>query len=254
MNVGPRAMSHARRMEISRELADRVQARYGDRILAIGLYGSVARGTDGPYSDIEMRCVLRTAGEQFSFEWSTGPWKAEVDFSSEDVILREAATVDEDWPLTHGAFLTVLPLFDPECFFEHLRDVVTGQPEEKFRAAIEETLVGEIYELVGKLRNARAAGNDVYVPELAVSIARDGAYVLGLAHRYTYSTGSQVFAEALALPGRPAGFDALCRLVMSGNLVDPEGVAAAVEAFWFGLAAWADLHGFQMIETRRIPF
>jgi kanamycin nucleotidyltransferase len=254
MDVGPRAMNHAERMEISRELADHAQARYGDRILAIGLYGSVARGTDGPFSDIEMLCVLRTTGEQFSFEWSTGPWKAEVDFSSEDVVLREAAAVDGTWPLTHGAFLSILPLFDPERFFERLLDVVAGQPEEKFRAAIEETLVGELYEFVGKLRNARAAGNTAYIPELAVSMARYGAYVLGLAHRYTYSTGSRALAEALTLPDRPAGFDALCCLVMSGNLADAEAVAAACEAFWLGLTAWADLHGFRMTETRRIPF
>ena len=254
MDVGPRAMSHAQRMDLSREIADRARARYGDRIVAIGIYGSVARGMDGPFSDIEMLCVLRTVGEEFSIEWATGPWKAEVDFSSEDVVLREAATIEGTWPLTHGAFLTVLPLFDPERFFERLRDVVTGQPVEKFHAAIEETLVGELYEFVGKLRNARAEGNTAYIPELAVSMARYGAYVLGLAHRHTYSTGSQVLAEALMLPERPDGLDTLCRLVMSGSLADPEAVAAAVEACWSGLVAWADLHGFRMTETRRIPF
>lgn len=254
MDVGPRAMSHAQRVEISREIADRVHARYGNQVMAIGLYGSVARGADGPFSDIEMRCVLRTVGEEFGFEWSTGPWKAEVNVCSEDVILREAATVEGTWPLTHGAFLTILPLFDPECFFERLRDVITGQPEEKFRVAIEETLVGEIYELVGKLRNARVAGSMACIPELAVSLARHGAYVIGLAHRYTYSTGSRVFAEALTQPDRPSGFDALCHLVMSGNLADPETVAAACEACWSGLVTWAERHRFQMIATKRIPF
>jgi kanamycin nucleotidyltransferase len=81
-----------------------------------GVYGSLARGADGPYSDIEMMCLLRTAGVERTVEWSHGPWKAEVNFLGYDVALRQAAEVDGDWPLAHGAYLNVLPLHDPERF------------------------------------------------------------------------------------------------------------------------------------------
>lgn len=40
-----------------------------------------------------------------------------------DVLLRKAARVDGRWPLTHGAYMTVLPLYDPDGFFEKLQQV-----------------------------------------------------------------------------------------------------------------------------------
>jgi kanamycin nucleotidyltransferase len=59
MNFGPQPMTHKARLALAYEIANQIHAHYGDTVLAIGLYGSLARGTDGPYSDIEMWCVLR---------------------------------------------------------------------------------------------------------------------------------------------------------------------------------------------------
>jgi predicted nucleotidyltransferase len=96
-------MDHEQRMALTREISERLLAVHKDRVLAIGVYGSLAQGTDAPYSDIEMLCVLRTTGEERVYEWMPGPWKAEVNIYSRDRILEEAATVDERWPLTHDA-------------------------------------------------------------------------------------------------------------------------------------------------------
>ncbi len=82
MPVGPRPMDHERRMALVEEIADRILAVHQERVRAIGVYGSLACGTDGPYSDIEMLCVLRTEGEEFVYEWTPGPWKAEVDIEA----------------------------------------------------------------------------------------------------------------------------------------------------------------------------
>ena len=50
MPGGPKPMARARRLELSFEIAAQVQRHYRDRVLAVGVYGSVARGTDEPYS------------------------------------------------------------------------------------------------------------------------------------------------------------------------------------------------------------
>ena len=61
---GPQPYSHAERMTRAKEIAAQFRAKFD--VLAIGLYGSLARGTDGPYSDIEMHCVLWGSG---AFPW-----------------------------------------------------------------------------------------------------------------------------------------------------------------------------------------
>jgi kanamycin nucleotidyltransferase len=91
MNVnGPAEISRSERLQICREIAERLQTVYVDKLLAIGIYGSVSKGTDGPFSDIEMLCVLDEPDEavEFSHEWSSGLWKAEVNVCSADVLLK----------------------------------------------------------------------------------------------------------------------------------------------------------------------
>jgi kanamycin nucleotidyltransferase len=241
-------------MALAQEIAAHAMKMYQDKLLAVGLYGSLARATDGPYSDIEILCVLRSQGEDDSYEWSYGPWKAEVNFISEDVVLADAANVDERWSLTHGAFCHILPIYDPEDFFGKLPDLVLSQPEEKFTNIIKATIVGELYEWIGKLRNARHRGHTAYLPSLALDMARYGAFIIGLANRYHYSTGSRLLEESLTLPDRPPGYDALCRLAMTGNLHEPEQMAAACETFWRGIETWAAARSLQIDEPSKIPF
>lgn len=244
-------MTREERRRLAHELADRALAAYGEQVKAIGCYGSMGRGTDGPYSDIEMFVVLRTQGDEFSHEWVAGPWKAEVDFYSEGVLLAKAAEVEGRWPLTHGSFFHVLSLYDPEGFFAQLREAAASPADEAFRRAIEGVLTGELYEFAGKWLNARAAGHRAYLAALAVETARYGAFLIGLHNRTTYSTGAKVLEESLALPDRPAGYDELARLVMTGDLTDPYG---ALERFWDGVQAWAAAHGYTIVSAERIPF
>jgi len=238
-------MERSRRLELAREIAAQVQRHYGDDVLAVGVYGSVARGTDGPYSDIEIHCVLRGTGLDVCHEWSAGPWKAEVDVYSEDVILEWASEVDVDWSLTHGACTNVLPLYDPTDFFSRLREAALSQPDHVFQRVILDVIVGELYERIGKIRNARAEENDACMSYLAVDLAKCGACLLGLDNRHLYTVSTRLFEESLALPGRPDGYDSLCRMVMSGDLADAARVADAANDFWSGVERWAQERGIQ---------
>ena len=215
---GPVKISRIERIQICHEIASRLHEVYGEKILAIGVYGSVARGTDGPFSDIEMFCVLRESNESvdFSYEWSAGPWKAEVDVCTADILLKTASTVEGRWPLTHGPFFSQLSLYDPEGFFQKLKEAAESPTKEDFRRAINEVLVGEMYEFIGKLRNVSLNGPHTYLPYLAMEFAQYGAMLIGLHNQKPYSTGSMVLPEALQLPNQPDGFDNVARMVMSG--------------------------------------
>jgi kanamycin nucleotidyltransferase len=67
---GPGMMSREERWRIANEIAGRAMEHCGSRLKAVGVYGSLALGTDGPFSDIEMFCVLRSSGESRTYEWS----------------------------------------------------------------------------------------------------------------------------------------------------------------------------------------
>ena len=256
MNMnGPVEISRQERLATCYEIADRLQEVYGEQIIAIGVYGSVSRGTDGPYSDIEMFCVLKDADDEvdFSYEWSSGPWKAEVNVRSASVVLNDAATVEGDWPLTHGPFFSPLSLYDPDGFFSKLKEAAHSPSSVDFSNSINEVLVGEMYEFIGKLRNANRTGTQSYLPYLAMQFAKYGAMLIGLHNRKLYSTGARVLPESLELPERPDGYDAVANMVMSGQLSEPDRIIDACEQFWNGLVSWTAEYGYK-IHSERIPF
>jgi kanamycin nucleotidyltransferase len=201
-----------------------------------------------------MLCVLDSVGEDYTYEWVYGSWKAEVNFYSQEVLLAQATGVRGDWPLTHGSYQQILVLYDPGDFFVKLRDAMLALPPERFMETIREVIVGELYEWIGKLRNARYMGHTTYLPELALNMAKYGAFIIGLFNRHTYSTGPRLLEESLALPYRPAGYDALCHLAMRGDLSYPDRMAELCEAFWAGVEQWAIEQGIVIEESSKIPF
>lgn len=252
MNSGPQPISAEQRRQNAQAIAQTLQAHYGERLLALGIYGSLGRGKDGPYSDIEMHCIVQGEEIEQCLEWSTGPWKAEVDVYSPEVILGLAAEVEGDWAFTHGAYARVLPVFDLGGFFPRLKETALSQPEDLFRWRMKEVMVGDLYELVGKARNAWAAQTLGCLPEYALHLARGTTGLMGLAQRYLFGSSITLFEEALRLPEPPGGFEALCRRVMSGRLSSPRLIVREVNALWEGLERWAQKRGIELHESLEV--
>ena len=246
MTAGPTAIPHSERLARAEQIAARFQSYYAENLVAVGIYGSLGRSADGPYSDIEMHVIVNGEEIQRTFEWATGPWKAEVDVYSPDVFLARAGELDTLWPITQGAFSRVLPLHDPRRLFHRAAHVVFDHTMEEYNNLIREVLIGDLYEVVGKARNALARGKTADLAAEAVLAARYAACAVGLANRCLYSTGPEVFPESLTLPGRPAGYDELLDLVIRGDLSDPQKVVNGMDALWEGEEAWTAACGIKL--------
>jgi kanamycin nucleotidyltransferase len=254
LSWGPQPLSHTQRLTIAHEIAERVKVCFHPEVIAIGLYGSLAREEDGPYSDIELFGMLRIDQYEQRYEWCTAKWKAEVDLYGKQTLRERAAHVDGRWPLTHSAFQTVLPLDDPEHLFAEIRTIAQASPEPQFREAIENLLVDDVFECIGKICNARALGIPTALPILVLKLVQAVAMVVGLANRQCYTTGTSVIPEAMALPDLPNGFRELGQIILTGDLRDGQQLGIACERLWQGLNIWAKDHGYQFISQERIPF
>ena len=73
MKSGPQPISPEQRRRTLQTIEQALQSHYQDQLIALGVYGSLARGTDGPFSDIEMHCVIQGEEIEYAYEWSTGP-------------------------------------------------------------------------------------------------------------------------------------------------------------------------------------
>jgi kanamycin nucleotidyltransferase len=243
---GPQPFSQAERRKHLQKITDQLRRHFGEDLLALGVYGSTGRGTDGPFSDIEIHTVLRGKDIDYSYEWSTGPWKAEVDIYSQDVFLHKAGEMDEFWPITHAAYAQIAALHDPEIIFPRAAEAVYDHSEVEVERVIREVIVGDFYEIVGKARNALALGRDTSLAAEAVDSARYAACLMGLAHKRLFTSAQTIFSEVLQLPGRPAGFDDFLGLVMRGELNDNRRIASSLDILWSGLEAWSSTRGLRL--------
>lgn len=245
---GPMTQTREARAQVLARIVADLQRTYGDAIIVIALYGSMARNEDLPFSDVELFCVVRDEEVDHSHEWVYGAGKAEVNILSDDAAQRDAALLDSDWAQWKGQFLHARCLFGDAAYLDELRNLVFAPPAAEFHQLLEEMIVGELYEWMGKLRNAQQVGNDAAIPPLAVHFVEHLAQILAIAHRHCYTTGSRTLADSLTLARRPAGYDELCGVVMRGALSDSAHVAAQIEACWHGVAAWAKEEGLAFLE------
>ncbi|MED2693767.1 ANT(4')-I family aminoglycoside nucleotidyltransferase [Bacillus toyonensis] len=244
--IGPRKMTREERMKIAHTIANQVLVKYGSNVKAIGIYGSLARKTDGPFSDIEIKCILNSLEEGYSYEWTSGDWKAEVNIDCVKDIIEEATTVEENWPLTHGQFFNISPIYDPDEFFQELRQKAGSVENRFFKEAICKTLVEEMYEYMGKLRNIEFQGPKTFLPTLAMEISTTGAMILGLHNKRCFTTSAQVLPEAMSFTDKPDGFDVLCKMVMSGDLSDSKQIINSCEKYWENLLNWSANHDYMI--------
>jgi kanamycin nucleotidyltransferase len=233
---GPLPQSSAARRARLDEFLVRLNNQYGPRLLLAALYGSMARGEDGPHSDIELFCVLEEPGLDESLEWIYGPGKAEINLLGPDVARREASRVEENWSLSSGQFTGAQLLYGDAGLLEELRQRALSVSHESRQAAVASIVVGELYEWIGKLRNA--AGTDLPLAPLACDFTVVLAQAVGLANGRRYSSSMRQLSEVLTFPDLPDGFSELCQLVAAGDLRDPARVSQAIENAWSGLEPW----------------
>jgi kanamycin nucleotidyltransferase len=132
-----------------------------------------------------------------------------------------------------------LAFIRPQAFFPRLKETVYSHPEETFRFRMKEVIIGDIYELVGKVRNAWAANAFSPLPGYTTYLAHLAAGLVGLSHRYLFHGSATLYEEALSLPHAPVGFKNLCQLVMSGRLTNKTEIFASVNTLWDGIELWA---------------
>lgn len=249
MPIGPNPFSHDQKMAIANEIADQLTHHFGDRLVGLALYGSLASGLDGPYSDVEMFCVIDAAHYDQTLEWCTGAWKAEVNVISVKNLLRDAAFVNEKWPVIHTCFINTLPLFDPTNLFLHVRKTALAQPDIKFRNAVKNLIVEEIFEKIGKIRNAHTSSSLYALPSLVTALAYDAACLAGLANRHAFIQKSRMLLEVQTLPNIPQGLVPLCEAVILGDLSQPSHLVETCEAFWCGLIEWSQKQGYKLTSS-----
>src|SRR5919204_5810798 len=129
-------MRHEERIEIADEIAAEILREYGEAIVAVAIYGSVAKNEDGEYSDLEMWV---TTHEDFSRRELLYVYRGipvEVSYSPVERFLEAAGRVGPNWAIEADAYNSYIVLYDRENFVERLKAAASDLPEAGVAGAI----------------------------------------------------------------------------------------------------------------------
>ena len=133
--AGPEPQDHSARLQWLEQFLERMNDSYPGKLLLAALYGSLARGEDGLYSDIELFCVIDQPGLDEDLEWVYGAGKAEINLMGPDVTRHAAAEVDEYWALSAGQFGAARLLLGDAALLEELRNLALHPSPRMFRTS-----------------------------------------------------------------------------------------------------------------------
>jgi kanamycin nucleotidyltransferase len=233
---GPRPSPRTAREALVRSVVTRLVRAEGSALACVALYGSMARGEDGPHSDVELLASIEGRDDHRVDEWLAPAAKVKVHRYGAARLRSLAETVGPEWSLERGKWLQLVTLAGDAAVVDDLRARSAAPPAHELDRAARALLVGELHELVGKSRNASIAGAGATLPAVALRLAEQVTLWLGILRRAAYTSRHLMLAEALAHPETPAGIATLLRRALRGDLRATPGLAVDIERAWDDIA------------------
>src|SRR2546425_8252287 len=186
-------MATSRRFELAKLIGAQLRLREGRNLVAVGLYGSVARGEDRAHSDVDLLVVVRKKRLTIRHLVRTGilvtvlqqtPAEARAEVMGSRADLNGAL----------GGWQSMRPLYDPSGLLGRLKKKAKHPSREQFRRAARSAFL-ETYEDLGKLRNAVDSNDGDETREMAIWYTGGAMGILLDLNGRVLRTGRRAFIE-----------------------------------------------------------
>lgn len=200
-------------------------------MLAGAVYGSVAHRAATEHSDVEIGVVTdETVEERDEWFFDEGVM-VECAVVQAERLLASARSVPWNWGIKADAYRHQEAIWDPDSFFERLREAADSIHDEDFAPALEHTW-WILYEEREKLRYAIAQEDVPRAVYLGWEFAYGAAMRIALRERKPYESGRTLWSDAAS---RGCGMEKLSEALTRGAL--PE-ISRCVDDVWRTIGSW----------------
>lgn len=237
-------MNVNKRIQAANEIAERILGEYGEQILGIAAYGSLAKGEDTQFSDLEL--WIATSGDMPSRE-VLGIYKGisvELYYGPADEFIEDARQVSPYWPVRADMRRSYLVLYERDDFFERVRKAASELKDEDFIAAAKLLLL-RTRELEGKLRSARSRDDAYGVLAVARQMVFNFALLIGLVNRSYYPSQRGMYQLSKEMPLKPTRYPELLDAAGGFTTTEPREVYTAAIELWSDFQRFVTQLGIQ---------
>jgi kanamycin nucleotidyltransferase len=180
--------------------------RQPSRALVGGLYGSLARGTDTAWSDVDL-LVLTSGGEDETHHQIRHGVPVSLRMVPVGGYMRTLRSPSLEWPRDAGILDALQVLRGDRTIVEGLLREARAVPRERFHAALKDHLPALMFESLGRLRScaARGAVHDLRLSTIEVVLEAVTALCL-LNGTWVLHGGFESVRDADRFPKVPPGF------------------------------------------------
>lgn len=176
--------------QLAQSITERLLKIHKNKILAVGIFGSVANNTHGPYSDIDLIVVIRSKTDDRFFilvdsNNNSGKKlllgrdiKLSLFFKTKQEILNQLSSIDNlSWLIKVAMVLNTLPIHDPKDIFSNFQKIYEGSKSNSSCIKQFNRLAGRwlsvAYEFLGKINKPNLSRDEgfIYAERFAFAIA-----------------------------------------------------------------------------------
>lgn len=224
-------MEHSERLEVAKEIADKIKKKYGKNIVSIGLCGSTIRNEDKKYSDFELIAITKNKSGLHEFLYKDV--SVTIVYRTLKDTLKIIQDVSESWQAELGNIMEQKILVGDPKISERFRKLIEKIPDKRF-IKTGSKLIPSLFEYVGKIKNA-AADNDIgqlnYARYDFIFIALNIVALFN--KRYFKKGGFKILDDVKTFPKSPEKFIPLITEIWTSN--DIKVVENSVLTLWSNL-------------------
>ena len=241
----PQRFTREERLLFAKEFSEKIKSKFKEKLLTVGIYGSVAREKDQPYSDLEMLVVLKGLHPEKTMEGIYKGLKYEINFCTKNEIKKNIRTIDIDWPVNVGQYLKILPLFDPQKVFDDFAKEYEKVVKKSFKPYTAEVFTCDLYDLFCKFFNAKEGKEYQSMRFITFVLCDKVSKFIGLINKRYYHSLAEHPQDAIKMPINFPSFIELTKKVLSGKTEDAEELSTLIEKLYQEIIQYFEEEGIQ---------
>ena len=201
-------MAASLRLALAKSLAAELRLREGRNLVAVGVFGSVARGEERLHSDVDVLVVVRRKRAAIRHHVRDGVLITILQQTPQES-RAEVTGHRPDLNAALGGWISLRPLYDPAGLLRELAKRARHPTQAQFREAARQALI-ETYEDLGKLRNAIQSRDEDEAREMGIWYSQAAAGALLDLHERVLETGRRGFIGIRRYGAAGAAIRRLC--------------------------------------------
>jgi len=235
---------------IGRELSRHLREKFAANLLAVGLRGSVARGTAERFSDVDLIVILRTLEEVSRNYEIVNNTYCSLNFETWKSAISKLRDPHPELPETIGGFTKILSVYDPRRILPRLEQEARRVPGKVFQESAELALIHS-FEDFCRAKNAFLKNDDIVLKDSIHNVTHSAANVVAALNKSGFASDREIFKAYKKFRRLPRNF-ATIQTLRYGHLSRPRLLKTLMQ-FYVGLVDFCNQRGVDFpVELRVI--